>query len=86
MANSLTKLDTKVHQTGASQKERLENLKGTFKLCDGIDLKNKNILLIDDVFTTGSTLDECAKTLKKAKPKSVNCYTFAKTKFNFTKK
>ena len=83
---TLTKVDTKRHQTGSSQKERLENLKGTFSLCEGINLKNKRILLIDDVFTTGSTLDECAKTLKRTKPKVVNCYTFAKTKFNFTKK
>ncbi len=83
---TLTKLDTKLHQTGSSQRERLKNLKGTFKICDGVDINNKNILLVDDVFTTGSTLDECAKTLKKAKPKAVRCYTFAKTKFNFTKK
>ena len=46
------------------------------------EIENKNILIIDDVFTTGSTLNECTKTLKKKNPKCVYCATFAKTKFN----
>lgn len=46
--------------------KRSQNVKGAFKARGDVDLKNKNIVLIDDVYTTGSTADNCAKALKKA--------------------
>ena len=72
------------HQAGLTQKERLENLKDTFSISpeNKDKIKGKKILIIDDVFTTGATLSECAKVLKSQKPKSVSSLTFAKTKFN----
>ena len=81
----LEKVGSEKHQAGLSQKERRENLKGTIVLKADKEefLKGKNVLIIDDVFTTGSTLSECAKVLctkKGAKPKSIKTYTFAKTK------
>ena len=81
----LEKVGSEKHQAGLSQKERMKNLSGTIVLKEGKDefLKGKKILVIDDVFTTGSTLSECAKVLlskRSAKPKSVLTYTFAKTK------
>ena len=56
------------HQVGLSGSARQENVRGMFK----IDYRqqsacwNKKILLIDDVYTTGSTMGECARTLKEA--------------------
>ena len=44
--------------------------------------KDKNILIIDDVFTTGSTINECAKTLKRKGVKKVFALTIAKTTIN----
>lgn len=44
---------------------RLTNIRGTFKLAGASDLKNRTILLVDDICTTGATLNECADTLKK---------------------
>ncbi|MCI4077362.1 ComF family protein, partial [Klebsiella pneumoniae] len=41
--------------------------------------KGCNILLIDDVFTTGATLDELAKTLKKSGANRICCWTLART-------
>ena len=81
----LEKVGSEKHQAGLSQKERMENLSGTIVLKEGKEefLKGKKILVIDDVFTTGSTLSECAKVLlskRSAKPKAVLTYTFAKTK------
>ncbi len=78
----LIKTKDNKHQAGLSQKDRLNNLKGTFEFNDEFlsFAKNKNILLIDDVFTTGATLSECSKILKKSKPKSICTLTFAKTK------
>ncbi len=62
--------------------ERMQNLKDSFKTQHKyLDLiKGKNILLIDDVTTTGATLNSCAKTLLDSGCKSVNVITLAKTK------
>ena len=56
-------------QAKLSKKERLVNLKNCF-VCR-YPLKNKNIILIDDVTTTGTTLNECAKALKASGAKSI---------------
>ncbi len=54
------------HQTGLDREHRISNLHSAFKVTDKAKVKHKIILLVDDIFTTGSTLDECAKTLLKA--------------------
>lgn len=68
-------VDTKP-QWELDPKERENNLDNAFKckkICD------KNILLVDDIFTTGSTIDECAKTLKSSGAKTVFSFTVAVT-------
>jgi ComF family protein len=58
--------------------ERLANVKGAFTVDEKrTALKNKRILLIDDVFTTGATVNACAKTLLKAKAADVKVLAFA---------
>lgn len=52
-------------------KARRENLVGVFRIKPKIDIKKKTIILVDDVYTTGSTLNECAKVLKTAGAKEV---------------
>lgn len=52
-------------QSGLNRKDRPENIKNAFIVRNSDLLVDKTILLIDDVFTTGSTMNECAKTLKK---------------------
>lgn len=52
-------------QTKLSPEERKENVKGAFRVI-GNELKGKKVILIDDVCTTGATLDECASELMKA--------------------
>lgn len=54
-----------------SSQERKENIKHAFKLRHGLDLENKTIILVDDVSTTGATLEECAKVLKPLQPKQI---------------
>jgi len=51
-------------QVKLSKKFRKENVKGCFAW-NGKDLQNKNIILVDDIMTTGSTLSECARILKR---------------------
>jgi len=58
-------------QTKLTRPERFKNLKAAFKLRSKINLKNKTIVLVDDVMTTGATLNEAAKALKPAKPKQI---------------
>ncbi len=57
-------------QTKLSQKEKEKNIKKAFSY-KGKNLKNKTIILIDDVSTSGSTLEECAKILKENGAKKV---------------
>jgi len=52
-------------QTRLNRKERLKNVKGAFELSGAQAMRGRRILLVDDVFTTGTTLSECARTLKK---------------------
>mgnify|MGYP000323477341 FL=1 len=64
---------------GLGVPERKVNLNQAFKVREkaGSSLKGKNILLIDDVYTTGSTSDACAKVLKEAGAREVDVLTFA---------
>ena len=61
-----------------NRQERLENLKGVFSTKNTYLIKNQNILLIDDVSTTGATINECRKVLKKAGAKKVTGLVVAK--------
>ena len=53
-------------QTGLNIDERRKNVRGAFDLVKGVQFKDRNVLLVDDVATTGSTMNECARVLKKA--------------------
>jgi ComF family protein len=66
-------------QTGLKKVERQKNVKGAFGLAGRPDLKGKTVILVDDVATTGSTLNECAKVLKKAGCKKIFCLVLART-------
>lgn len=65
-------------QASLNKKEREKNLAGVFA-CAGSGVAGKSVLLIDDVATTLSTLNECARTLKKAGVKFVWCVVAART-------
>jgi competence protein ComFC len=65
-------------QTRFSRKERLQNLRNAFELRKGSSVLGKRLLLVDDVLTTGSTLDECARILKAHGAKSVRAITVAR--------
>ena len=50
-------------QSGLGRKQRAANIKGAFRLLDKAKIIEKRILLVDDVYTTGATVDECARLL-----------------------
>lgn len=65
-------------QTKLSKKARIRNVENAFRCPDGTRIRGRHVLLIDDVYTTGSTLNECARILLQAGAASVECYAFAR--------
>lgn len=65
-------------QAGLDRKKRQSNLKGAFSLSPSLDVTGKCVLLIDDVYTTGATAEECAKVLKKNGAGAVHILTLAR--------
>ncbi|RLA88267.1 MAG: ComF family protein [Deltaproteobacteria bacterium] len=68
-------------QVGLSGKERQENVHRAFAVKDPAAVAGKNILLIDDVFTSGATVRECAQVLLKAGAKQVEVLTVARVSY-----
>lgn len=64
-ACALVRKNQTLPQTRLKRGERLQNVKGAFEVSDKSTVRGRRILLIDDVFTTGTTLSECAKILKR---------------------
>ena len=58
--------------------QRIENAKNVYGVIKNIDIENKKILIFDDIYTTGATANECAKVLRKLKPKKIGILTIAK--------
>jgi len=65
-------------QTNLSRQARLQNLAGAFALRKRSDIAGKRVILVDDVFTTGSTVNEAAQTLKDAGAAKVAVLTAAR--------
>ena len=65
-------------QTGLGGPLRRRNLQGAFSLIQPQMVKNKKILLVDDVFTTGSTVQECARILRRAGADRIEIFTLAR--------
>ena len=76
--NVLIKIKDSKHQVlSENRQERLKNIINSFSVIDSKKIKNENIILIDDVVTTGATLNEARKTLKKYGAKKVIAFTIA---------
>lgn len=78
--NVLYKIKNTVPQSSLNKKQREENVKGVYKSKNIIKLYDKKILLIDDIYTTGNTLNECANSLiqKGIKRTDIGVLTIAK--------
>ena len=67
-----------VEQSKLNKEERQKNIQGVYQIDKPQLLENKKLLLIDDIYTTGSTVNECSKTLNQANPKQIGVMTLAK--------
>lgn len=74
---ALVKVKDTDEQKSLSLHDRQKNIKEAFKVADKYSIKGKNILIIDDVMTTGATANACASALKKAHANRVYVLTLA---------
>ena len=78
VSNSLYKIRSTKNQTNLTAKERKLNVKGAFQVRKSHRIAQKRVLLVDDVYTTGSTVNECARMLLKHGSVSVEVLTVAR--------
>ncbi|MBO6263493.1 MAG: ComF family protein [Clostridia bacterium] len=75
--HALLKIKETQSQVGLTDEERTKNLRGSFAVNEDFDAEDKTILVIDDVMTTGTTINEIARALKRAGAKEVYALTAA---------
>ena len=68
-----------VSQIGLTRPQRIENVRGAFRVTHLSTLKGRSVLLVDDVLTTGTTASECARVLRRAGTGKVYVATVART-------
>ncbi|WP_136808084.1 ComF family protein [Desulfosediminicola flagellatus] len=69
-------------QTGLDGIERRKNLRGAFMIDDRYTISGKQVCVVDDVFTTGTTLNECSRVLRRAGAESIYVITVARVAIN----
>jgi ComF family protein len=75
----LQKIKPTLPQVNLSGTEREKGVRGSFQIVGTKDLEGKTILLVDDVYTTGATVNECSKVLLAAGAERVDVFTLAHT-------
>jgi ComF family protein len=78
LRRALVRLRPTATQTHLTAAERMHNVEDAFRVRDGRAVEGRRMLLVDDVMTTGATLDECAAVLMASGTKDVVCLTLAR--------
>lgn len=78
VTNSLIKEKNTVAQSTLTKEQRKQNAKKVYKLINKEKIQNKKVILLDDIYTTGSTTEECSKILKQNGAKEILVLTIAK--------
>ena len=74
----LVKIKNNSAQSALNREKRISNVKDAYKVKNEILIKEKTILLIDDIYTTGNTVNECSKVLKESGAKEIGVLTISK--------
>ena len=86
LLNTLTRVSQAKDSPNLTREERFASIKGSFKVSDNLKavaLKDKNVLLVDDVLTTGATASECAWLLKRSGAKKVTIAVLCRTELKY---
>ena len=75
----IRKIDTPMHRVGMDNKARETSVEKAFEVKRPNLIRGENVLLVDDVFTSGATVSSCAKILKENNANKVYVFTLAKT-------
>ncbi len=74
----LRRVKSTATQTLLRRDQRADNMRGAFDACDGVKLNGERIVIVDDVFTTGATTNDCARALRAAGAGDVCVWTVAR--------
>ncbi|WP_432662658.1 ComF family protein [Wukongibacter baidiensis] len=74
---SLIRCRNTITQNQLTKEERRKNLEDAFEIINNNNIRDKNVLLIDDIYTTGSTVNQCSKVLTESGALNVYVATFA---------
>jgi len=77
MENVLLRTVDTPPQSGLHPRQRVENVAGAFEVAKHTTTEGKNYIIVDDIYTTGASLNECASVLKEAGAASVSCMTLS---------
>ena len=79
-SEALRRVRATEQQIGLSRSQRASNVQGAFKIASDrmADIQGRRVILIDDVLTTGATVDACARALLRAKAAQVDVLVFAR--------
>ena len=76
--NCIFKQKNIIEQSKLNKEDREKNAQGVYELKNRQILKNKNVLLFDDIYTTGNTANSCCGEIKKAEPNNIGVLVLAK--------
>lgn len=76
--NCLIKTKNIIEQSKLNKEDRQQNIQGVYSIQNEEIITNKKVLLIDDIYTTGSTVNECSKILQQARPEKIGVLVLAK--------
>ncbi len=76
--NCLIKTKNIIEQSKLNKEDRRKNIQGVYELKNKKIIEDKKILLIDDIYTTGSTVNECSKILRQGKPNKIGIFVLAR--------
>ena len=79
VSNCLYRYRETLSQARLSRNARWENMSNAFKMKRGFDVRGQNLLVIDDVFTTGATVNACAQALHQAGARRLAVLTIARS-------
>lgn len=78
ITNCLFKAKDVIEQSKLTKEQRVENIKDVYFLTNESKIENRKILLLDDIYTTGSTVNECCRMIKKTNPKKIGVLVLAR--------